>query len=107
MATVNDTEFSDIYIIPDGTAFIWGGKTPSGLITVRPDDFDEFYQALIDTYARAGITSDPLTHQSTPPTIASTNSYPLSGFGSNLIHTCPYCPRPPDCLMYLPSHSPT
>ena len=27
-------------------------------------------QALIDTYARAGITNDPLTHQSTPPTIA-------------------------------------
>ena len=27
-------------------------------------------QALIDTYARAGITSDPLTHQSTPPTIS-------------------------------------
>lgn len=26
-------------------------------------------QALIDTYARAGITSDPLTHQSMPPTI--------------------------------------
>ena len=26
-------------------------------------------QALIDTYARAGITSDPLTLQSTPPTI--------------------------------------
>ena len=26
-------------------------------------------QALIDTYARAGITSDPLTHQSIPPTI--------------------------------------
>lgn len=26
-------------------------------------------QALIDTYARVGITSDPLTHQSTPPTI--------------------------------------
>lgn len=26
-------------------------------------------QALIDTYARAGITSDPLTHQSPPPTI--------------------------------------
>ena len=27
-------------------------------------------QALIDTYARAGITSDPLTHNSTPPTIS-------------------------------------
>ena len=26
-------------------------------------------RALIDTYARAGITSDPLTHQSPPPTI--------------------------------------
>ena len=26
-------------------------------------------QALIDTYARAGITNDPLTHTSTPPTI--------------------------------------
>lgn len=50
MATVNDTDFSDIYIIPDGTAFIWGGKTPSGLITIKPDDFDEFYQALKDTY---------------------------------------------------------
>ena len=31
MATVNDTEFSDIYVIPDGTAYIWGGKTQSGL----------------------------------------------------------------------------
>ncbi|HRV76230.1 MAG TPA: DUF87 domain-containing protein [Candidatus Saccharimonadales bacterium] len=27
-------------------------------------------QALIDTYARAGITADPLTHQSRPPTIS-------------------------------------
>ena len=26
-------------------------------------------QALIDTYARAGITNDPLTHNSTPPTM--------------------------------------
>lgn len=26
-------------------------------------------QALIDTYAKAGITNDPLTHKSTPPTI--------------------------------------
>lgn len=50
MATVNETEFSDIYIIPDGTAFIWGRKTPSGLIQVEPDDYQEFYQALINTY---------------------------------------------------------
>ena len=50
MATVNETDFSDIYIIPDGTAYIWGKKTPSGLIPTRPDDFAEFYQALKDTY---------------------------------------------------------
>lgn len=42
-----------------------GGATP--LTANEEADLD---QALIDTYARAGITSDPLTHQSTPPTIA-------------------------------------
>ena len=50
MATVNETDFSDIYIIPDGTAYVWGRKTPSGLIQVEPDDYQEFYQALKDTY---------------------------------------------------------
>lgn len=38
----------------------------TGLTANEEADLD---QALIDTYARAGITSDPLTHQSTPPTI--------------------------------------
>ena len=50
MATVNDTDFSDIYIIPDGTAYIWGQKTQSGLVPTHPDDYEEFYQALKDTY---------------------------------------------------------
>ena len=50
MATVNETDFSDIYIIPDGTAYVWGRKTPSGLIQIEPDDYQEFYQALKDTY---------------------------------------------------------
>lgn len=50
MATVNDTDFSDIYVIPDGSAYIWGKKTPSGLVPTRPDDYEEFYQALKDTY---------------------------------------------------------
>lgn len=36
------------------------------LSPVEEADLD---QALIDTYARAGITSDPLTHNSQPPTI--------------------------------------
>ena len=42
------------------------GQTVAALSPSEEADLD---QALIDTYARAGITSDPLTHQSTPPTI--------------------------------------
>ena len=43
-----------------------GSGGQAGLTANEEADLD---QALIDTYARAGITSDPLTHQSTPPTI--------------------------------------
>ena len=43
------------------------GNGGLGLSASEEADLD---QALIDTYARAGITSDPLTHQSTPPTIS-------------------------------------
>ena len=43
-----------------------GGQVVPALTANEEADLD---QALIDTYARAGITSDPLTHQSTPPTI--------------------------------------
>ena len=43
-----------------------GGAVGAALSAAEEADLD---QALIDTYARAGITSDPLTHQSTPPTI--------------------------------------
>jgi type IV secretory pathway VirB4 component len=34
-----------------------------------PNEEADLDQALIDTYARAGITSDPLTHTAPPPTI--------------------------------------
>jgi conjugal transfer ATP-binding protein TraC len=44
-----------------------GGMQLPALTPVEEADLD---QALIDTYARAGITSDPLTHNSQPPTIA-------------------------------------
>ncbi len=37
---------------------------------LNPAEEADLDQALIDTYARAGITSDPLTHNSTPPTIS-------------------------------------
>lgn len=44
-----------------------GGQVVPALTAEEEADLD---QALIDTYAqKAGITSDPLTHQSTPPTI--------------------------------------
>jgi len=43
-----------------------GSAEQAGLTANEEADLD---QALIDTYARAGITSDPATHQSQPPTI--------------------------------------
>lgn len=42
------------------------GQLMSALTPAEEADLD---QGLIDTYARVGITSDPLTHNSTPPTI--------------------------------------
>lgn len=49
-----------------GTQMTAAGQIMSALTPAEEADLD---QALIDTYARAGITSDPLTHRSTPPTI--------------------------------------
>lgn len=49
-----------------------GGQTTSNGMTtaaLSPAEEADLDQALIDTYARAGITSDPLTHNSVPPTI--------------------------------------
>ncbi len=45
------------------------GSNSDGTANLTPNEEADLDQALIDTYARAGITSDPLTHQSTPPTI--------------------------------------
>ena len=49
-----------------GTQTTASGQILAALTPAEEADLD---QALIDTYARAGITSDPLTHRSTPPTI--------------------------------------
>jgi type IV secretory pathway VirB4 component len=43
------------------------GQMMAALTPAEEADLD---QGLIDTYARAGITSDPLTHNSTPPTVS-------------------------------------
>ncbi len=50
-----------------GTQVSAAGVPMSALSPVEEADLD---QALIDTYARVGITSDPLTHNSPPPTIS-------------------------------------
>ncbi len=49
-----------------GAQIMASGGTMPALSPLEEADLD---QALIDTYARAGITSDPLTHNSVPPTI--------------------------------------
>ena len=48
-----------------------GGSVVNGqaIGMLTPAEEADLDQGLIDTYARAGITSDPLTHNSTPPTI--------------------------------------
>lgn len=43
-----------------------GGSTPA----LSPNEEADLDSALIATYAKAGITSDPLTHTGTPPTIS-------------------------------------
>lgn len=43
--------------------------TGAPLSPLTPSEEADLDQALIDTYARVGITSDPLTHNSPPPTI--------------------------------------
>lgn len=50
-----------------GSQVTASGVAMSALTPAEEADLD---QALIDTYARVGITSDPLTHNSPPPTIA-------------------------------------
>ena len=49
-----------------GGQILPNGMSVAALTPAEEADLD---QALIDTYARVGITSDPLTHNSVPPTI--------------------------------------
>lgn len=49
-----------------GSQMAANGQMMGGLAPAEEADLD---QGLIDTYARVGITSDPLTHNSVPPTI--------------------------------------
>ncbi len=70
----NDALRSNLVTLHGLFRLMLSGTTTSGgdseqVYGLSPAEEADLDQALIDTYARAGITSDPLTHQSTPPTI--------------------------------------
>lgn len=46
-----------------------GASANNAGVGLSPSEEADLDQGLIDTYARAGITSDPLTHTATPPTM--------------------------------------
>lgn len=47
-----------------------GGHTEAVIQPITPSEEADLDQALIDTYAKAGITNDPLTHSSPAPTMS-------------------------------------
>ncbi|MDO4219777.1 MAG: DUF87 domain-containing protein [Candidatus Saccharibacteria bacterium] len=64
----NDALRSNLVTLHGLFRLMLGSATGGGAI-LTPNEEADLDQALIDTYARAGITNDPLTHNSTPPTI--------------------------------------
>lgn len=48
--STNDTKFSDLYITPDKTCYIWSGKSNSGLKVANFTDLQEFITAVIEKY---------------------------------------------------------
>lgn len=50
MSTINEINFSDIYITPERIAYIPDGKTANGLVAIKVDDFDCFFDKVEKTY---------------------------------------------------------
>ncbi|MBP5698740.1 MAG: Flp pilus assembly complex ATPase component TadA, partial [Alphaproteobacteria bacterium] len=48
--TVNEAEFSDLYITPDKTCYVWSGISSCGLKTVTYSDLKEFIEAVVAKY---------------------------------------------------------
>ncbi|MBR3252703.1 DUF87 domain-containing protein [Candidatus Saccharibacteria bacterium] len=65
----NDALKSNLVTLHGLFRLMLGGVGNTGQAALTPNEEADLDQALIDTYARAGITSDPLTHQSPAPTI--------------------------------------
>ena len=50
MTTINEIDFSDIYITPDHTAYIPDNRTPNGLTRLKADDFSYFFEKIEKNY---------------------------------------------------------
>lgn len=48
--TVNDARFSDLYITPDNTSYVWSGKSNSGLKVADYTDLQEFIKAVVEKF---------------------------------------------------------
>ena len=46
----NDAKFSDMYITPDKTCYVWSGKSNSGLKVAKFVDLQEFINAVVEKY---------------------------------------------------------
>ena len=47
---INEAQFSDIYITPDKTCYVWSQKSNSGLKEAKFVDLKEFIDAVINKY---------------------------------------------------------
>ncbi|MBR1373767.1 Flp pilus assembly complex ATPase component TadA [bacterium] len=61
--TVNEATFSDLYITPDKTCYVWSGKSNNGLKVVKYIDLNEFIDAVVAKYE--GISSYSLRYKGT------------------------------------------
>ena len=50
MVRINDSYHSDIYITPDRQMFVPDNRSEFGLVPLEPEDFEEFYSLLENTY---------------------------------------------------------
>ena len=50
MGRINDVFYSDVYIMPDKSVFVPDPHTENGLVKIKPDDFQEFYDLVVSKY---------------------------------------------------------
>lgn len=50
LLSVNDAKFSDLYITPDKTCYVWSGKSSSGLAIAQYTDLSEFINEVVNKY---------------------------------------------------------